>query len=279
MVTRTALARVTWRVPASAGILLAAACATGVDAVPDGVGDGADGGPAEAGGNTEAAADAARDAGAASDGSASDGAPSDAAAADGGPADAGVADANTTRALVFTGAANTPQYGNLSGGTLYDDACLVGEALIGFAGSLSSASGYHQRISAQCGRAARIGAPGAYTVKVTPGSATPPRGALPGTSPWTRTCPADQVVTGFSGRNGTLIDQLTFTCSPFVVDTTGAVVAPGAPTALPAIGGPGGTAFAQTDCGAGRVATVVRLRAGDSLDAFGLACSSISVAP
>jgi hypothetical protein len=47
----------------------------------------------------------------------------------------------------------------------------------------------------------------------------------------------------------------------------------GAPLDItPPVGGNGGNAFPQTDCGQGKVATATNLRAGDGIDRFGLVC-------
>ena len=51
----------------------------------------------------------------------------------------------------------------------------------------------------------------------------------------------------------------------------------GAPDVLMPIGGGGGVPFAQTDCPVGQVATVQRLRASTGVDAFGLACSTLTL--
>ncbi len=189
-------------------------------------------------------------------------------------------DSGATRTVVFTGADPTSQLGSVFGGSPFDDTCPAGQALIGFGGSLTNASGYHSQLSAQCGKVERLGTAGSYVIRVSPGASLPVRGLLSGTSPWTRACPQDQVITGFVGRSGTLVDQLTFRCSPLLVDpTNGTALALGTATALAPIGGNGGQPFAQTDCATGKVATVARLRAGDGIDAFGLACSAPSVAP
>jgi hypothetical protein len=196
------------------------------------------------------------------------------------PPDAAPPDASTAHPVLFTGANPTTQFGNVTGGSVFDDACPTGEALIGFSGSLSQDGGFHRQIAALCGHVERFGTAGSYAIQVGTGVSLPVRGLLAGTFSWIRKCPADQVLSGFVGRSGQLIDQLTLSCVPLVVDAAGGTsITLGAVTVLPAIGGAGGTAFAQTDCPAGQVATVARLRAGDSLDAFGLACSVPSVAP
>jgi hypothetical protein len=177
------------------------------------------------------------------------------------------------RAVAFSGADNTTQPGNPKGGLAYDDACPAGQALIGFAGSLSTAAAgaTHRQLTPHCGVVSVTGT----TVSITAGAVLATRGKA-GAAAWTRDCPANQVVVAFAGRAGLLVDQLAFSCAPLVASTatagTALTVGPTF-TALPAVGGTGGTAFALTRCPAGAVATVSRVRVGDNLDAFGLACS------
>jgi Domain of unknown function (DUF4382) len=169
----------------------------------------------------------------------------------------------------------TTQYGNLSGGDAFDDACPAGQAVIGYHGFLAS-QGYHGRIQALCGTLALTA--GGLGVTVAAGETLPLRGLI-GVTEWTRTCGTDEVVVGFVGRSGALIDQLTFECAPLDISFTGSayVIAVGATTQTAAVGGTGGSAFALTECPAGSIATVSDLRAGDNLDAFGLGCSEVSL--
>jgi hypothetical protein len=106
----------------------------------------------------------------------------------------------------------------------------------------------------------------------------PTRG-VQGTSAWSQTCPSNQLIVGFGGRAGALIDQLVLRCAPLIVtaDGGGFTVSTGATTDLAAVGGTGGNPFAQTDCAAGQIASTARLRAGDGIDAFGLACTTPTV--
>jgi hypothetical protein len=53
----------------------------------------------------------------------------------------------------------------------------------------------------------------------------------------------------------------------------------GTATSLGAIGGTGGSAFAAVNCPTGEVATLARVRTGDNLDAFGLACAKGTIGP
>lgn len=215
------------------------------------------------------------------DASAADGATPDAAqgaadAPDGDDGDAApdaAADAASAPVLELGPGADTAQRGQQNG-TPFDDACPAGQALIGFTGSLQAANGAHGQIAARCGALSVVAASGGgFEIRLADGAALPTRG-VDNASPWTRSCPANQVIVGFGGRSGRLIDQLALRCAPLTLTPAGGgwTVGLGAATDLAAIGGSGGTAFAQTDCGAGQIAAVARIRAGDSIDAFGLGC-------
>jgi hypothetical protein len=96
---------------------------------------------------------------------------------------------------------------------------------------------------------------------------------------WSRSCPAGEVVVGFSGRNGWYIDQLTFHCAAPQVgeDADGFFVALGVAAPLAAIGGAGGDPIPETYCPIGQVATRQRGRAADDLDRFGLGCANVDL--
>jgi hypothetical protein len=179
-------------------------------------------------------------------------------------------------AIVFGTPTMTQQFGNLTGGASFPDTCPPGQALIGLSGSLTADGGFHRQINGQCGAVTRTGAPGSYVVHTGPGQTMPVRGGLMGTFPWARFCPADSVVSGFVGRSGQLVDQITLSCTALSADTdTGALVL-GMVTVLAPAGGNGGQAFAQTSCPAGTLANVANLRAGDGIDAFGIGCATPS---
>jgi len=170
----------------------------------------------------------------------------------------------------------TSLVGNSAGGSPTTDNCPAGQALVGFAGSLSTATttGTHRQIRGVCGTVSISGT--AVTVGV--GTTMATRGPA-GTSAWTRSCPANQVVVGFSGRSGLLVDQLTFSCAPLTAaaSTVGSALNVGAAKALSAVGGTGGNAFPTVSCGSGQIASSMTVRTGDNMDAFALACSKATV--
>jgi len=180
-----------------------------------------------------------------------------------------------TPTIAPTGATTAlTQYGNLMGGMPYDDACPSGQVLMGFTGSLAQVSGYNGQISAQCGILQTAMSNGTTVVHVALGATLPTRGAQAAQS-WTRSCPVDQVVVGMGGRSGLLVDQLIFRCAPIAISGAGYKV--GVTDDLNPIGQNGGSAFPQTDCPTNQVASVARIRAGDAIDAFGLACTALAV--
>jgi hypothetical protein len=178
--------------------------------------------------------------------------------------------------IALTGVTPTAQFGNLNGGVAFPDACPAGQAVIGYHGFVAT-QGWHGQIQALCGTLT-LGAGVTPTVTLDAGETLPLRGVF-GVVEWTRTCGSDEVVVGFAGRSGALIDQLTFVCAPLEISLQGQayVITAGQTSQTAAVGGMGGNAFALTPCPAGAIATVSNIRAGDNLDAFGLGCSSVSL--
>ncbi len=170
---------------------------------------------------------------------------------------------------------NTTTRGSATGGTAYNETCPSGQALMGFYGQIRSGSQYHGKMGARCGKVDLVSGP---SVKITAGMTYALHGKYGSSTTWTRDCPSNQVIVGFRGRGGGLVDQLTFRCASLKVASgrAGYTVTMGATTDLAAIGGTGGSAFAQTDCPSGQVANTSRIRAGDGIDGFGLGCATPS---
>ena len=176
--------------------------------------------------------------------------------------------------------ADLPRRGSATGGTAYDDACPTGSALVGVSGDLRAGASYLGRIRGICAPISITGSGlGPYTVTTGAQTDPPLRGLLGGGASYVGVCPANSVVVGFDGRAGALVDQLELRCAPLVVSETASafVVAPGTPTAIAPVGGTGGSPFPTTDCPAGEIATVARIRAGDSVDGFSLGCQAIDL--
>ncbi len=174
----------------------------------------------------------------------------------------------------LTGSTGTALGGNPAGGTAYQDACPAGQAVIGFSGTATVATAgmsvLPRQIATRCGVIQISGT----TVTVTPGAMLPTHGMMAPT-PWTRTCPENQVIVGFSGRSSTYVDQLVFRCAPLTAASAapGTALTPGTAVLLPLIGGDGGTPFEPIACPADQVASGSLVRASDYLDAMSLICS------
>ncbi|HVR64046.1 MAG TPA: hypothetical protein VMU50_19240 [Polyangia bacterium] len=185
----------------------------------------------------------------------------------------------TSHPATLTGAHPTMLAGNAANGTSNQDSCPPGQALIGFSGSLNMANpstAVLRQITGQCGVLAIDGT----TVIVDAGATLTTRGQ-PGVSAWARTCPANQVVTGFSGRTGSLIDQLVFICAPLTASSAavGTALMTGAELSLAAAGGGGGTAFDAIRCDAGEIGSGVVVRTTTEMSGFALVCTKVAIAP
>ena len=150
--------------------------------------------------------------------------------------------------------------GSWGGGQSFTSECQSDEVLAGIQGSSNNEV---RNIGAQCVRVDKagrwIGEP--YNEKTYGGT----EGGA-----YTRTCPRDQAVVGYSGRSGARTDNIVVSCEPL----SGLNRAGGVPTALAAVGGAGGTERAYRRCGAEGVARGLYGRWGASVDAVGLLCRS-----
>lgn len=195
-----------------------------------------------------------------------------------GQSDASRTDAMKVPTLTFQRSADTPQEGG-DGGELFEDACPAGQVLIGISGEYNEDDEYLGRISAHCGRVTLISdGAGGYDIAFAPGQELAGRGDGGGT-PWTRECASGDVMIGFDGRAGVLIDRLFVRCADFTVsgELGSLVFTTGAPYELALVGGNGGAPFPSRDCPTDEVATVTHIRAGLAIDAFGLGCAVPSV--
>ena len=187
------------------------------------------------------------------------------------PDTASTPDAPSALVVSFSAGSDTAQRGSPLGGTAYSDVCPAGQALVGFVGSIRSTTGYHGKIAAKCGVATLVTGGGAPGISVSAGDTLPTRGLI-GSAAWERTCPENQLIVGFGGRAGHMVDQLVFRCAALVVAPDDYAITRGATTDLDPVGGSGGTRFDQTDCPPPQVGIGAIMRAGDGIDAFGLRC-------
>lgn len=173
--------------------------------------------------------------------------------------------------LSFPQATATALVGSDAGGTLYPDACPAGEVMIGIEGETGAS---FEKIGVVCGK---VELSSDLTVTIAAGTKLPQRGTNTGAAV-SRTCPANQMVVGFSGRASAVVDQLILRCAPLVMAgaDAGGNITPelGAITTVPQAGGDGGVAVPDTDCENGGVAPGANIRASAAIDAFGLRCGA-----
>jgi hypothetical protein len=166
------------------------------------------------------------------------------------------------------------------GGIAHSDTCPANQAVIGYQGEVTDADGglvtpVVSRIETVCGVLTLDGT-ASNQVVVGPGSTLPERGLYSG-STWAQMCGPDQVITGFVGRSGAFIDQLSFECGHFIASSSGAGPAftmDTMTTTYPAAGGDGGSAFPAVPCPPGQMAIGTALRSGFFVDAFSLICGT-----
>ena len=150
-----------------------------------------------------------------------------------------------------------------NGGSAFDLKCTAGEALVGITGQADTSI---EQIGPLC---VAIDNDGNWS-----GSPTNP-GVTGGTSstPFTRTCPTDYAVSGFSGRADTAVEQITLSCQSITTDGN----ASGAAQNLASIGGSGGNAIPLNSCSYELPATGIFGRSGTTIDAFGLHCEQLPI--
>jgi hypothetical protein len=166
-------------------------------------------------------------------------------------------------------------------GTPYTDTCPAGQAVIGFKGFLTAPSVgllLIGAIQAQCGALVVIGSDSTAAATVA-GPTLPMRGTSID-SPWTQSCPANEVVVGFFGRSGADLDQIAFECARWTPSSDGGsdeLSVSSTTVTSSGIGGDGGSPF-QNMCPPGEVARGTSLRAEGWIDAFALVCGTPALA-
>jgi hypothetical protein len=210
------------------------------------------------------------------DGSAFEAAFPDAAETDGGVHPEGGC-AGCSYTIVLDGASSTAVQGG-STGTAFTDTCPGNQAVIGYQGFLTGPNVsilLVGGIQTLCGDLSLAGASGPVTTSA--GDTLPMRGASQN-SPWTQTCPANEVVVGFSGRSGSDLDQIAFVCAAWSAKPSGSgeAMTMGATDTLTSVGGDGGTPY-QHACPPGELARGSTGGSGLWVDSFGLVCGTPSI--
>jgi hypothetical protein len=164
-----------------------------------------------------------------------------------------------------------------SGGSSFNQRCGTDEVLIGYRGTVDSPDAtvnYLRTFTGVCGKLSITGS-GTYTVSTTQAEDLTTRGTQTGSMAQTAMCPPNQVIVGFSGRQGNLIDSLVFACAPLVISGSSPsfTLSLGATTNTTSIGGPGGMPFAPLACATNAIAVGHSGRSNQDVQAFGLVCA------
>jgi hypothetical protein len=172
----------------------------------------------------------------------------------------------------------TATYGQQTG-TLYTDLCPPDHVLAGLQGSAGPSSGtIYDNLAGICALVNVSPSP-PYRVTWTSSRLLPARGT--GEVEFAIACEANQAVVGFEGRAGPDLRALTFVCADLTA--TGGppshTVVPGSVRYVqPLMNVAGGTPFSAA-CPPGQLARGTHLWAGPKIQAFGLACGTVSVRP
>ena len=188
----------------------------------------------------------------------------------------------TAPVITFSGLTPTAQFPSGTSNPAYSDACLPGEALIGFNLQVQhDASGADQGIDRVDGVCAHpdVQPDGSGGWKVLWGKVDVLTGhGVDGQAYVQYVCGANMFLTGFSGRSGLYLDRLIISCSNLTFNDRSISVGTPVDSNTGIGSATGGSAFAPVYCPAGQVATVVRTRdaSGFPFDAFGYGCSTVA---
>lgn len=198
-----------------------------------------------------------------------------------------------SHAITLQSEAATAQHGSSSSSgvtyTAHGDRCPSNQVLIGYAATLrddvyqSNNTPVTQLASlvAICGTI-NVGATGQVTV--TPASGLDPRGTDGAAGTSSQICPANQVVVGFAGHSGAIIDQIGFVCASLSSAAPAcccSALTIGSTYAFTPVGGTGGSAYSES-CPGGQVAlgqslytaTTTKHAGEEWVSFFGLLCAT-----
>jgi hypothetical protein len=177
--------------------------------------------------------------------------------------------------MLTLGATQSTELQGYSGAeaTNLQDGCAPGAVVIGVNAGSDDGGGLDvvAQLQTKCG-APSVGTDGKITIA--PSATLPLRGGI--SSPLhALDCPANDVLMGFDGHAGALLDQLSVRCAPLLL--AGKAVTIGTPTDIGPEGGAGGTPFPRTDCPAGMVAVGTNTALRNWVSGFGLICAPVGV--
>jgi hypothetical protein len=163
-------------------------------------------------------------------------------------------------------------------GSPFSQSCAANEVIIGYMGTVNAADAapnYLRNFHAVCGSLS-VTATTPYRVTTTQAEALATEGMTAGSMMQTAMCPTNQMVIGFSGRSGGVMDALSFACAPLTIAGMSPTftLSIGATSLTGAIGGPGGSPFAEIDCPAGSVVVGDAGRQSVDINSFGLFCAT-----
>jgi hypothetical protein len=178
---------------------------------------------------------------------------------------------------VALGAAATGTYFGGGGGGLFTLDCPANAAMVGVQGRGGTRIDQLQPVCAPISLSTDTSTSPDYTYRVTTGAPSPigAAGGGGGTA-YADSCPANEVVVGIRGRNGTEIDQFYVQCGRVTLTRSGAtwgVTITSTGTTTPR-GGAGGSFFSE-DCPAGRIGSGLAGRSGTRIDAVAARCSTV----
>jgi len=172
-------------------------------------------------------------------------------------------------------------FGAAAGGDAFADACPVNQVLVGLEGTTGNPKDVVHSVSGRCGEVSvekRADGSG-YDVHINPSVLLPERGE-PTPTVQGANCPADQAMTGFSGRAGSVIDALQIRCASVRIVGSAPnfeLLVHGAASAG-SIGGLGGPTFDVTECAPNQLAFGQYVHVKGLPSGFGLLCAVPSLA-
>lgn len=205
----------------------------------------------------------------------------------GSDSDDGGSDAEDSGSKPIEEASYTAAIGEL-GGTTYDDTCPSGQVVIGFEGGAVESAFYKGVLSkfrVLCGTP-KLPDDGSTKVTIGAGDTVPDWADARGASDVTVaqvTCPADAVVVAIDGDTiakdfppeRKLLAYLQIYCAELVY--ADGVVSVGEAALAGGLGDPTGEVAGPFDCGTDRIATGMRVHAGDIVDAVAARCEPVSI--
>ena len=145
-----------------------------------------------------------------------------------------------------------------NGGAAFTLACEANEVLVGVRGSTAT---YVNQVAPQC---VRVNASGQWVGSPVERGIT----GTAGTTNYTKSCPANQAISGFRGRFSAYVDQLDFECRPLT--SNGKLTGTG--SFLGAVGPATGTAQGPWRCDSANPVFALYGRSGSWMDSFGMQC-------